>query len=67
MNVRKIVVDFLTKNGYDGLCDSEIECGCLTSDLCPCGGSMNDCQPAYRVPGVGSTDFDFQMTTKKPE
>ena len=36
-DVREILTEWLTGNGYDGLtCDA---CGCGLNDLCPCGVS----------------------------
>lgn len=47
-DVRGIIIEFLTANGYDGLADDE--CGCGIDDLAPCGGTCIplDCEPAYR-------------------
>lgn len=46
MNVHNIVVEYLAKNHYDGLCTED--CGCGVKDLAPCGdGPFPECQPAY--------------------
>ena len=45
MSVRDIVKEFLTKNGYDGLCYDG--CGCPKDDLMLCGGKQGLCLPAY--------------------
>ncbi len=36
MDIQDIVQEWLEKNGYDGLCNPDIECGCRTCDLMPC-------------------------------
>ena len=40
--------DQLEKDGYDGLCYPELECGCGLNDLVPCGELNENCQPAYK-------------------
>ena len=45
MSVKDIVKEFLTKNGYDGLCYEG--CGCPKDDLMPCSGNAGICFPAY--------------------
>ena len=40
---------WLTANGYDGLCDPVMECGCGVDDLMPCRSpGLTTCVPAYR-------------------
>lgn len=34
--VKKIVYEYLVKNGYDGLYNDDIGCSCLSLDLFPC-------------------------------
>ena len=41
--VRDIVESHLRANGFDGLANSEIECGCIVGDLMPCG-SPDPCE-----------------------
>jgi hypothetical protein len=42
MTVKEIVTNYLTKNGYDGLCNEE--CGCFLKDeLFVCGEVYPDC------------------------
>ena len=50
MNCRKIVIDYLTANGYDGLCGEG--CGCSLNDLIPCESDCMDCVPAYKWEGT---------------
>jgi len=47
MNVETIIREWLKKNGYDGLCNPSISCGCFIEDLQPCESVMIDCEPAY--------------------
>lgn len=51
MTVLELIRDYLTTHGYDGLCDPDIECGCLLTDLQPCGEDPSHCQPGYRIQG----------------
>ena len=57
MNVKKITLEYLEKNGFDGLCNPDIECGCFKEDLMPCGwAGIEQCQPGYK--GVIPPDLD---------
>lgn len=47
MNVKEIIEKYCKENGFDGLCNAEIECGCSISDFFPCIGDCADCEPAY--------------------
>ncbi len=50
MTVLEIVRAYLVEHGYDGLAGDD--CGCLLSDLAPCGGNMNEsCTAGHRVDG----------------
>ena len=46
MNVIEIIKEYLTNNGYEGLCNPDIECGCGMRGLMPCGEYSGDCEPA---------------------
>lgn len=46
-DVKKIVEEWLEDSEYDGLA-SDFDCGCLKSDLMPCGNPAASCEPAYR-------------------
>jgi len=46
--VIKIIAEHLAANGYDGLANVDLECGCEIGDLEPCDGVKGDCHPAYR-------------------
>ena len=52
--VIEIVKAHLVVNGFDGLVQTDAECGCLLDDLQPCGGDFAACEPGYR--GVGRED-----------
>lgn len=43
-----IAKEWLTENGYDGLCNPELPCGCSIDDLMPCGEPDLHCVAAYR-------------------
>ena len=36
LNIKDIVKKYLLEYGYDGLCNTDIDCGCQLSDLIPC-------------------------------
>jgi len=49
MNVEQIVKQWLKDNGYDGLCEPIISCGCRSDDLFPCDSSgIVNCLPGYK-------------------
>lgn len=50
MNVREMIEDYLTANGYTGLVNEEIPCGCILGELdpgvdCMCGSDV--CEAGY--------------------
>ena len=48
-SIPAICAAWLTANGYDGLCDLDIECGCSVIDLMPCDSpGLNTCVPAHK-------------------
>jgi len=49
MNVKEIVKDYLVCHGFGGLCSRDRECGCEIGDLGPCDGTLDDCEPGYKV------------------
>lgn len=63
-NVREIVVAYLKKHGYDGLCTDD--CGCGLDDLAPCGECMDLCVPGYKRPAEDD-DYDFIITPEKQQ
>ena len=46
-NVKQIVHDYLTANGYQGLCTDYCECG--LDDLMPCDDYCVPCTAAYKT------------------
>lgn len=48
--LREIVETYLRQNGFDGLYNSWIECGCTVDDLMPCERADEvNCAAGYRV------------------
>lgn len=46
-DVEDIIKKYLEDNGFDGLCNKD--CGCLISDLAPCGQPSTTCRPGYKT------------------
>jgi hypothetical protein len=65
MTIKEIISKYLTDNGYEGLFNSDGECGCLLDDLCPCDGEIAECQPGYKLPG--NEEYDFSIGAEKPD
>ena len=64
---RGIVLEYLTRHGYDGLCDSDGECACALDDLAPCGELSADCCPGhYAQCDCGDHDFHIVKDTVSP-
>ena len=47
MKVKKIIINYLKKNGYEGLYDSN-NCGCDIKDLADCEENFSGCSPGYK-------------------
>ena len=45
-NVQNIILEYIKKNGYIGLCNDECGCGCGLEDFMPCGEDCSQCEPA---------------------
>jgi hypothetical protein len=61
MTVKEILIEYLTVNGYQGLCNECCGCGIADpDDFIPCEGEIvNNCTPAYLVKATESTeDYD---------
>ena len=64
MNVRQIVALYLLENSYHGLAGAH--CGCGLSNLMPCDGPQDRCEPGYVVPcdcEAGCTDTMIAAVT----
>ncbi len=47
-----MVQEYLKKNGYDGLCEPNLECACKLDDLMPCSRYMAmECVAGHEVKG----------------
>ena len=58
MNVIDIVLEFLEQNNYNGLLNSDYECGCLKDDLVPCGEITGNCVAGYKVMCTSECDHE---------
>ncbi len=66
MNVKQIVLEYLEANGFDGLYDSDAECGCHRDHLMPCGEGADVCCPGYARPDP-SGEEKFVIGPEKAE
>jgi hypothetical protein len=61
----EIVEAWLKQNGFDGLYNSDAECGCLIGDLAPCGEIPLECTAGYKQPCDESCgDHDWHIGPK---
>ncbi len=66
MTVKEIIEKYLKENGFDGLFNSDGECGCLLDDFMPCdSGGVQDCEPGYKKPGGEDSEFDWVVGPKE--
>ena len=50
MIVKEIIKKYLEENGYDGLCNMFMECGCYLDDLIPCSEiDADECEAGHKV------------------
>ena len=63
-SVKEIIVKFLDDNGFDGLVNGDIECGCSKLELAPCRSDCMGCEPAY-ISKTPQDGFDLWFTTEK--
>ena len=64
MNLEDIVKDWLTQNGYDGLCNIDEKCDCTLEDLMPCSEPDMNCKAGHclsRATKVGFIVADDEM------
>ena len=57
MKVKNIIRDWLVTHKCDGLCNSDLECGCRLDDFIPCGELSMDCEAARS--GTPPDDAEF--------
>jgi hypothetical protein len=59
MTVKEIVKEYLEEKGFDGLVNTDIECGCDKDTLFPCESTCENCSPAYKhVEIIGGEETD---------
>ena len=64
MNVR--VLEYLKKNGFDGLFNDNGECACDLADLCPCDSEgIEECQPGHKKPCDCGEEHEFHIELKE--
>ena len=67
----EIVSRWLLDNGYDGLYNADLDCGCELKDLMPCCQPATSCVAGYKIPcnpehcEVGGQGCSFHMIDKK--
>lgn len=69
IDIGDILKKWLKDNGFDGLVNLDVPCGCCVDDFAPCGDSVLDCYPAYQGAGGYSEEYacdvDFLMFATK--
>lgn len=55
--VIEMVKRYLIDNGFDGLYNEDLGCGCELADLEPCGEIRSDCTAGYKHQGDEEYDF----------
>lgn len=68
MTLQQIVREWLKANGYDGLCDCNLECGCSVDDIMPCAEPGTECEAGYQKKGDKDSGYDFVIVPgRKPD
>ncbi len=57
LDVPEMIGQYLRAHGYDGLVNTDQECGCSVDDLAPCGQFQTECFSAHRIKVTGG-EFD---------
>lgn len=65
MKVIEIVKAHLVREGFDGLVQTDAQCGCLLDDLAPCGGVGHDCEAGYRGADLDGNPGDWAIYRTK--
>lgn len=55
--VIEMVKRYLIDNGFDGLYNEDLECGCEINDLEPCDALQSNCKAGYKHQGDKEYDF----------
>lgn len=59
MNVKEIIEKHLRDNGFDGLVNTDIPCGCLIGELIICDSvDYRDCKPGYKATCTDKCEHD---------
>ena len=67
MTTKDIIINYLKENGFDGLVQIDLECGCGIDDLAPCDQMAIDCEPAYYAKCDCEEHDGHHYQLKKPE
>ena len=60
ISIEFILKTWLKANGYDGLCNPGLECGCYIGDLAPCGEpDAYDCVAGHKEKAPKDCGFDY--------
>ncbi len=59
VEIKGIIEAYLKENGFDGLYNQEMECGCELSDLMDCDGPSPFCIGGYKRKPNEDEDQDF--------
>jgi hypothetical protein len=65
--IHEIVREYLEREGYDGLANPDLECGCFLDDLFPCGGdlcSVNECEAGHKVPNDQPEEYEGEWLVR---
>ena len=57
MSVKDMVEEYLKKNNYDGLWNTD--CGCFIKDLMPCNSYSGDCKPGHERKVEGKREIGW--------
>jgi len=67
MEVTDIVIKYIEENGFDGLYNSDLECGCGKDEYFSCGDLKMECAAVYRheSPETCPPDCDMDCFSNK--
>lgn len=66
-DLQMIARQYLLDHGYDGLYNADLECGCVVSDLMPCGNPSMECQAGYVCECPKGSEYDYMVGPSKRE